>query len=87
MILAQTVLHLCGGEVYEKYIKMLINILMAVMLIMPIAEGFREGSIQNFESYVEQYEKTMTQGNMDFEKIRDEAWQNAEWGYGLWQND
>ena len=83
MVVAQTLLHLCGGENYEKYIKMLIHIIMAVMLAVPIAEGLKEGSIQSFEAYVKEFEETITKESLDFEKIRDEAWQNAEWRNGL----
>ena len=83
MVVAQTLLHLCGGENYEKYIKMLLHIIMAVMLAVPIAEGLKEGSIQSFEAYVKEFEETITKESLDFEKIRDEAWQNAEWRNGL----
>ena len=56
---------------------------MAVMLAVPIAEGLKEGSIQSFEAYVKEFEETITKESLDFEKIRDEAWQNAEWRNGL----
>ena len=80
MILAQTVLHLCVNEAYEKYIKMIIGLIMAMMLLLPVLDMIRDGGYETFESYREIYETKMFGAAPDFEKIKDDAWKNYREG-------
>lgn len=75
MILAQTILHLCASVSYEKYLKMIVGLITAVMLILPIIHLFQDGGVQNFESYRKKYEAELLGGAPDFEKVKEEAWQ------------
>lgn len=75
LILSQTVLQLCVSEIYEKYIKMMVVLVTAVMLILPIAEFIKEDAFQSFEEYRIEYEKKIFEQEVDFEKIRDERWE------------
>lgn len=74
MILAQTILHLCVSESYEKYIKMLVGLITAILLFFPILELIKEDGFQDFERYRSEYETILLGGPPDFEAIKDEAW-------------
>lgn len=74
MLLAQTLLHLCAQDSYEQYIKMLVEIIVVVMLIIPVIGYVKEGSFQSFDEYVKEYEGRISDGKPDFEALRDEAW-------------
>lgn len=77
LILAQTVLHLCISETYEKYIKMLVGLITAILLIFPVIELIKEGGFQDFESYRMEYEARIWSGTPDFEEIKDDAWESS----------
>lgn len=77
LILAQTVLHLCVSENYEKYIRMLVGFITAILLIFPVIELVKENGFQDFESYRLEYEARIWSGTPDFEKIKDDAWENS----------
>ncbi|MBQ7766966.1 MAG: stage III sporulation protein AF [Lachnospiraceae bacterium] len=74
MILAQTILHLCVNESYEKYIKMLVGLITAILLIFPIFELIKEDGFQDFEQYRSEYEAELLGGAPDFETIKENAW-------------
>ena len=76
MILAQTALHLCVSEAYEKYLKMVVGLITAIMLLLPVINLFREDGFASFEQYREKYEAEMFGNSPDFEQIKNEAWQN-----------
>ena len=77
LILAQTVLHLCVNETYEKYIKMIVGLITAILLIFPVIELIKEGGFQDFESYRLEYEAKIWSGTPDFEGIKEDAWENS----------
>ncbi len=77
LILAQTVLHLCVSETYEKYIRMLVGFIMAILLIFPVIDLVKENGFQDFESYRLDYEARIWSGTPDFEKIKDDTWENS----------
>ena len=77
MILAQTVLHLCVSETYERYIKMLVGIITAIFLIFPVIDLVKENGFQDFESYRLEYEARIWSGTPDFEKIKEDAWESS----------
>ena len=76
LILAQTVLHLSVSEVYEKYLKMVVGLITAIMLLLPIINFVREDGLESFDKYREKYETEMFGNSPDFEQIKNEAWQN-----------
>lgn len=77
LILAQTVLHLCVSETYEKYIKMLVGIITAILLIFPVIDLIKENGFQDFESYRMEYEAKIWSGTPDFEKIKEDVWEES----------
>ena len=77
LVLAQTVLHLCVSETYEKYIKMLVGLITAILLIFPVIDLIKEGGFQDFESYRMEYETKIWSGTPDFEEIKNDAWENS----------
>ena len=76
MILAQTILHLCVSDTYEKYIKMIVGLITAMMLLLPVLNLIKEGGMEDFETYRTQYESQMFGNEPDFETIKDEAWED-----------
>lgn len=77
LILAQTMLHLCVSETYEKYIKMMVVLITAILLIFPVIELIKEGGFQDFESYRMEYEAKIWSGTPDFEEIKEDAWEKS----------
>lgn len=77
LILAQTVLHLCVSETYEKYIKMLVGLITAILLIFPVIDLIKENGFQDFESYRMEYETRIWTGTPDFEEMKTDAWENS----------
>ncbi len=75
LVLAQAFLQLCSGDVYEKYIRMVIGLISAMLLFLPIVEWIREDGGQSFENYRLIYEEELFGKETDFEEIRDEAWE------------
>ncbi len=83
LILAQTLLHLCVSDTFEKYIKMLVGIVTIMLLIFPVLSFFREDTFQYFDEYRQTYEEKIFGQEVDFEQIRDTKWNgylNAEGG-------
>lgn len=59
MIIAQTILHFRPNKSYEKYLKMLIGIMMLAIFIVPITQLFRRDSMKEYERLLEGYEKNI----------------------------
>lgn len=74
LILAQTLLHLCVADSFEKYIKMIVGLVTVMMLVFPVIAYFREEDIKSFDEYREAYEKEIFGDTPDFDQIRDENW-------------
>lgn len=91
LVLAQTVLQLCSGDSYEKYIRMIVGLISAMLLFLPVVEMIRTDGFQSFEEYRLLYEKELFLEEPDFEAIRDEKWkgimeENVETEFQI-QND
>ena len=72
LVVAQSLLHLCVADSFEKYIKLLVGIITVLMLVFPILTVFRNESFENFEQYRMSYEEKFLEEKIDFEQIRDE---------------
>jgi len=79
MVLAQTVLHLCVNDAYEKYMKMIVGLITAMIVLLPIIAFIKEGGMEDFESYRTKYEAEMFGSAPDFEQIKEDAWESY-WG-------
>lgn len=75
LVLAQTILQLCAGEAYEKYIRMIVGLISAMLLFLPVIELIRSDGLQSFEEYRLRYEKELLSEEMDFEAFRDAKWE------------
>lgn len=76
LVIAQAFLQLCAGDSYEKYIRMVIGLMSAMLLFLPVVEWMREDGIQSFETYRLTYEEELFGQETDFDEIRDEAWKH-----------
>lgn len=58
-VVAQTILHFRPNKSYEKYLKMLIGIMLLAIFTVPLMELFQENSIREYELLLEGYEKSI----------------------------
>lgn len=67
-IVAQTILHFRPNKSYEKYLKMLIGIMMLAIFILPFTELFSKNSTLEYTRLLEGYEKSIDRmyQNSDF---------------------
>lgn len=68
IILSQTLLHFRPNEEYEKYIKILCNIIILSMFIVPVLGLFQKDIGNEFEVQVKAYQKKMEQIEVPVEK-------------------
>lgn len=62
MVCARSVLHFRAKASYEKYLKMLVGMMLLVQLFLPIGRLFLGGSAEVFEKRVKEFEKTLDFG-------------------------
>lgn len=60
IVIAQMILNLCAGKQYQKYIKLIISIMIMVQFILPILQFFRVCSEEEFWGRVERYEQEIS---------------------------
>lgn len=58
-IIAQAILHFRPNKSYEKYLKLLIGMIMLAIFIVPMAELFHKDSIREYELLLEGYERSI----------------------------
>lgn len=66
MICAQAVMHFKRNESYEKYLKLLVSMMVMVQLLIPVFSIFRSGGIEDFEKKIAEYSRQM---ETDIEEI------------------
>lgn len=72
MICAQAILHFKPSDKYEKYMKLLISIMVLVQILMPIVQCFsRESSAYSY--FFEQVEKIRTEMKRELEQMEVES--------------
>lgn len=63
MICAQAIIHFRPQESYEKYLKMLVSVMILIQLFLPLgslfSEGGRQGAVKRLESFRESLEEGM----------------------------
>lgn len=59
LICARTMLHFRAQESYEKYIKLLVSMMLLILLITPIMELFGVNSTEGLEDKINEYEKKL----------------------------
>lgn len=72
MVCARSVLHFRAKASYEKYLKMLVGMMLLVQLFLPVGRLFLRGDADVFEKRVEEFEQTLDFGLQ-------QARENAAW--------
>ena len=68
-ILAKIVLQMCPSEKYEKYLQVLVTwMLYAMILLPPLGKG-RTDSLQNWQQFRKEYEKSFTERMTDIDRM------------------
>ena len=55
LICAQTIVHFRPKEAYEKYLKLLLSVMLLTQLLQPVLTGFGGGVEQNAQAQVEEF--------------------------------
>lgn len=79
MILGETLIHFCPGKSYEKYIRLIMEMMLITMLLIPFISLIKTDVLHSFYNELETFETTMLlkegmQGmNEDTDSIMEEA--------------
>ncbi len=73
MICAQAIVHFRPNESYEKYLKLLMSIMVLVQLFVPIGSFFFGGGRLKTAELMEQFERELADGIQEVEKNAQEA--------------
>lgn len=73
MICAQAIVHFRPNESYEKYLKLLMSIMVLMQLFAPVASFFFGGGSLKTAELMEQFEKELAEGMQEAEKSAQEA--------------
>lgn len=73
MVCAKTLLHFRAKEAYEKYLKLLISLMLLVLLVEPLMEAMGKGNegdfIRRIEMYSYELQEILGEENLDNEEI------------------
>ncbi len=59
LICAQTIMHFRPKDSYEKYIKLLVSMMLLILLVEPVMDLFGKGNTGDFMEQVEAYEQSL----------------------------
>ena len=68
-ILAKIVLQMCPSEKYEKYLQVLVTWMLYVMILLPLLGKGRTDSLQNWQQFRKEYEKSFTERMTDIDRM------------------
>ena len=68
-ILAKIVLQMCPSEKYEKYLQVLVTWMLYAMILLPLLEKGRTDSLQNWQQFRKEYEKSFTERMTDIDRM------------------
>ena len=68
-ILAKIVLQMCPSEKYEKYLQVLVTWMLYAMILLPLLEKERTDSLQNWQQFRKEYEKSFTERMTDIDRM------------------
>ena len=71
MISARTLMHFRAKESYEKYLKLLVSLMLLVLLVEPIMEWLGKGNEGEFQQRIERYSEEL-QGILENEQLNNE---------------
>ena len=61
VILAQTIIHFCPKEAYEKYLRLLVSLMTITVMVFPVVELFHAGAAERMTNELNKYNKQMEQ--------------------------
>lgn len=73
MICAQAVLHFRPNESYEKYLKLLVSIMVLIQLFLPVGSFFLGGGSRDAERILEKFKQELAVSMQEAEKNAREA--------------
>ena len=68
-ILAKIVLQMCPSEKYEKYLQVLVTWMLYAMILLPFLGKGRTDSLQNWQQFRKEYEKSFTERMTDIDRM------------------
>ena len=68
-ILAKIVLQMCLSEKYEKYLQVLVTWMLYAMILLPLLGKGRTDSLQNWQQFRKEYEKSFTERMTDIDRM------------------
>lgn len=68
-ILAKIVLQMCPSEKYEKYLQVLVTWMLYAMILLPLLGKGRTDSLQNWQQFRKEYEKSFTERMTDIDRM------------------
>lgn len=60
IVIAQMILNLCAGKQYQKYIKLIISIMIMVQFLLPVLQLFKVSGEEEFWGRVKRYEQEIS---------------------------
>ncbi len=81
LICAQTIVHFRPKEAYEKYLKLLLSVMLLTQLLQPVLTVFGGGAEQNAQAQVEEFteelQSVLTRASEQAKKSQEEIGQTA----------
>ena len=68
-ILAKIVLQMCPSEKDEKYLQVLVTWMLYAMILLPLLGKGRADSLQNWQQFRKEYEKSFTERMTDIDRM------------------
>ena len=68
-ILAKIVLQMCPSEKYENYLQVLVTWMLYAMILLPLLGKGRADSLQNWQQFRKEYEKSFTERMTDIDRM------------------
>lgn len=68
-ILAKIALQMCPSEKYEKYLQVLVTWMLYAMILLPLLGKGRADSLQNWQQFRKEYEKSFTERMTDIDRM------------------
>ena len=68
-ILAKIFLQMCPSEKYEKYLQVLVTWMLYAMILLPLLGKGRTDSLQNWQQFRKEYEKSFTERMTDIDRM------------------
>lgn len=68
-VLAKIILQMCPSKKYEKYLQVLVTWMLYAMILLPLLGKGRTDSLQNWQQFRKEYEKSFTERMTDIDRM------------------